>query len=65
MRTAGRSDLAEVEVGLSTQLIYQDVIEENGFADSFEPVKRFVGKLRDSHPRGVRLTNSPNGTWVW
>jgi IS30 family transposase len=37
--------LAKVEVGLGAQRIYQDLVEENGFADSYESVKRLVGKL--------------------
>ena len=37
--------LAKVEAGLSAQRIYQDLVEENGFADSYESVKRFVRKL--------------------
>jgi hypothetical protein len=32
-------------VGLGAQRIYQDLVEENGFADSYESVKRLVGKL--------------------
>ena len=36
--------LAKVEVGLSARRIYQDLVEENGFADSYESVKRFVRK---------------------
>ena len=45
--------LAKVEVGLSAQRIYQDLIEEKGFAESYESVKRFVRKLRASHPERV------------
>jgi transposase len=45
--------LAKVEVGLSAQRIYQDLVEEKGFADSYESVKRFVRKLRASHPERV------------
>ena len=36
---------AKVEVGLSAQRIYQDLVEENGFSDSYQCVKRFVRKL--------------------
>ena len=39
---------AKVEVGLSAQRIYQDLVEENGFSDSYQSVKRFVRKLRAS-----------------
>ena len=45
--------LAKVEVGLSAQRIYQDLVEEKGFADSYESVKRFVRKLRASQPERV------------
>src|SRR6266404_6418434 len=37
---------AKVEVELSAQLIYQDLVEQNGFIDSYESVKRFVRKLK-------------------
>src|SRR5580704_13799419 len=52
--------LAKVEVGLSARRIYQDLVEENGFADSYESVKRFVRKQRASHPERVwRLECQP------
>jgi hypothetical protein len=52
--------LDKVEVGLSAQRIYQDLVEEAGFADSYESVKRFVRKLRASHPERVwRLECQP------
>jgi transposase len=44
---------AKVEVGLSAQRIYQDLVEENGFTDSYESVKRFVRKLKVSQPERV------------
>src|ERR1700746_789437 len=34
--------MAKVEVGLSAQRIYQDLVEESGFTDSYQSVKRFV-----------------------
>ena len=40
-------------MGLSAQRIYQDLVEEKGFADSYESVKRFVRKLRATHPQRV------------
>jgi len=52
--------LAKVEVGLSAQRIYQDLVEENGFPDSYQSVKRFVRKLRASQPERVwRLECQP------
>src|SRR5271165_6352470 len=38
--------MAKAEVGLSAQRIYQDLVGENGFTDSYQSVKRFVRKLR-------------------
>src|SRR5258707_2397421 len=52
--------LAKVEVGLSAQRIYQDLVEANGFSDSYESVKRFVRKLRATRPgRIYRLECQP------
>ena len=45
--------LAKVEVGLSSQRIYQDLVEENGFSDSYQSVKRFVRKLKVIQPERV------------
>lgn len=47
------SILAKVEVGLSAQRIYQDLVEESGFTDSYESVKRFVRKVRATQPARV------------
>lgn len=44
---------AKLEVGLSAQRIYQDLVLENGFTDSYESVKRFVRRLRQCSPQGV------------
>jgi transposase len=44
---------AKVEVGLSAQRIYQDLVEENGFTDSYQSVKRFVHKLRAARPERI------------
>ena len=58
--------LAKVEVGLSAQRIYQDLVEEKGFADSYESVKRFVRKLRATHPQRVwRLECQPAKSCNW
>jgi hypothetical protein len=45
--------MAKVEVGLSAQRIYQDLVEENGFTDSYQSVKRFIRKLRATQPERV------------
>jgi len=51
---------AKVEVGLSARRIYQDLVEENGFTDSYQSVKRFVRKLRALHPERIwRLECQP------
>lgn len=44
---------AKVEAGLSAQRIYQDLVAENGFIDSYQCVSRFVGKLRAKQPERV------------
>lgn len=43
----------KVELGLSAQRIYQDLVEENGFSSSYQSVKRYVGKLRKTQPTRV------------
>src|SRR5258708_17676528 len=44
---------AKVEVGLSAQRIYQDLVEEKGFSDSYQSVQRFVRKLKVAQPQRV------------
>ena len=52
--------MAKVGVGLSAQRIYQDLVEESGFNDSYQSVKRFVRKLRSIQPERVwRLECQP------
>ena len=51
---------AKVELGLSAQRIYQDLVGENGFTDSYQSVKRFVRKLRTAQPERIwRLECQP------
>jgi hypothetical protein len=51
---------AKVELGLSAQRIYQDLVGENGFSDSYQSVKRFVRKLRTAQPERIwRLECQP------
>jgi hypothetical protein len=45
--------MAKIEVGLSAQRIYQDLVEESGFTDSYGSVKRFIRKLRSIQPERV------------
>jgi len=44
---------AKVEVGLSARRIYQDLVEQNGFNDSYQSVQRFVRKLKATQPQRV------------
>jgi transposase len=44
---------AKIEAGLSAQRIYQDLVAENGFVDSYQSVSRFVCKLRARQPERV------------
>ena len=43
----------KIELGLSAQRIFQDLIEESAFAGSYQSVKRFVAKLKESEPQRV------------
>ena len=52
--------VAKVEVGLSAQRIYQDLVEETAFTDSYQSVKRFVRKLRAARSERIhRLECQP------
>jgi hypothetical protein len=53
VRTLAEAIMAKVEVGLSAQRIYQDLVEESGFTDSYQSVKRFVRKLQSIQPDRV------------
>ena len=44
---------AKVEAGLSAQCVYQDLVTEHGFKDSYESVKRYVRKLKAKAPARV------------
>jgi transposase len=44
---------AKLEVGLSARRIYQDLVEQNDFRDSYQSVQRFVCKLKATQPRRV------------
>ena len=43
-----------MEVGLTAQRIYQDLRLENAFAGSYQSVKRYVQKVRQSDPKLVQ-----------
>src|SRR6266540_4232061 len=46
--------LKKVEEGLTAQRIYQDLRLENAFAGSYQSVKRYVHKVRQSDPKLVQ-----------
>jgi transposase len=51
---------AKLEEGLSARRIYQDLVEQNGFSDSYQSVQRFVRKLKAKQPQRVwRLEARP------
>ena len=45
--------LSKVDVGLTAQRIYQDLVKEHGVGGSYEAVKRFVSKLKAREPERV------------
>jgi hypothetical protein len=49
---------AKVEEGLSAQRIYQDLVEQNDFRDSYQSVQLFVRKLKDAAAAGLAHGNS-------
>ena len=68
--TAGKSSQCEryrlgiankLELGLSAQRIWQDLVAEEGFGGSYESVKRFVRSLRGSREFPFRRIESPPG----
>jgi transposase len=46
--------LHKLELGLSARRIYQDLVAEQGFRDSYQSVKRYVRKLGAVHPPPFR-----------
>jgi hypothetical protein len=44
---------AKVAAGLSAQCVYQDLVTEHGFKDSYESVKRYVRKFKAKAPARV------------
>ncbi len=43
----------KVEAGLSARRIYQDLVVETGFTESYQSVQRFVRKLKEKQPERV------------
>jgi hypothetical protein len=52
---------AKVEVGLSAQRIYQDLVGEHGFTDSYQSVKRFVRQAARGPTRAGLAFGMPTG----
>ena len=51
---------SKIEAGLSAQRIYQDLVEEKGFAGSYQSVGRFVRRLKQRQPQRVwRMEGEP------
>jgi len=46
--------LEKIQVGLSAQRIYQDLVCEHGFTAKYHSVRRFVGRLQSSLPLPMR-----------
>jgi hypothetical protein len=44
---------AKLEVDLSVRRIYQDLVEQNDFRDSYQSVQRFVRKVKATQPQRV------------
>src|SRR5205085_7408151 len=55
---------AKLEAGLSAQRIYQDLVSEDGFAASYDSVKRFIRVLEQSQPLPFRRMESAPGQEV-
>jgi transposase len=52
--------VAKLELGLSAQRIYQDLVEERQFAGSYESIKRVVRLMREAAPERVwRIETEP------
>lgn len=71
-RVRRRSDsepLAEIirgklELGLSAQRIYQDLVGEKGFAGSYQSVKRYAARIKARQPERIwRMECRPGKRW--
>jgi hypothetical protein len=53
---------SKIEAGLSAQRIHQDLVEEKGFAGSYQSVGRFARRLKQRQPQRVwRMEGEPGG----
>jgi hypothetical protein len=43
----------EEPAGLSTRIIYQDLVEQNDFRDAYQSVQRFIRKVKTAQPRRI------------
>jgi transposase len=55
---------AKVEVGLSARRIYQDLVEQSGFRESYQSVQRFIRKLKAAQPQRVWRVEAQPGEEV-
>jgi len=53
--------LEKLEIGLSAQRIFQDLVGDHAFAGGYESVKRFVRKLGATRPLPFRRIETPPG----
>lgn len=51
----------KLDRGLSAQRIWQDLREDVDFAGSYESIKRYVRRLRETHPLPFRRLETPPG----
>ncbi len=52
---------AQVQLGRNAVAIYQDLVEDHGFAHRYNSVKRFVGTLRAQEPQRFDVLEYPPG----
>ena len=46
--------LEKLQLGLSAQRIYQDLVDDHGFSAKYYSVRRYVNQLRSDHPLPFR-----------
>ena len=60
--------LASLQQGLSAQRIYQDLVDDHGFAGQYHSVRRYVAKLNQAQPfpfRSRARRRGANRLWHW
>ena len=51
-------------MGLSARRIYQDLVEQNGFRESYQSVQRFIRKLKAAQPQRIWRVEAQSGEEV-